>query len=249
MGWIKSFALANRRMRERFDSRFPRFVAYPSYHDDLQERVAQTLKEGVDVVLEAGGVDRPQLSRGSGFRYVGLDIDDRPRCHEVYDEFICQSVEEEIPGKYDLILSAYLLEHVPDNGRSFKSMYDALEPGSWMHHYIPGANHPYSWVLRLVGPRLQKVLIRNLRPAAVGHTGYPTFFSYCTVAKVRKLCDRTGFSEVAIEPYYSAAQYFSFFLPFYVLIVFFENTCRKLGIDIFASGFVISARKPESARE
>jgi 2-polyprenyl-3-methyl-5-hydroxy-6-metoxy-1,4-benzoquinol methylase len=127
-----------------------------------------------------GGIDRPLLEKSTTYRYIGLDIEHRDSCEEVYDQFIVQSVEHPLPGQFDLIISRTLLEHVPDNRKSFQSMANALKPGGSMVHYIPCGFHPYSLATRLVGHRLQNILIRKLRPGAASVTGYKAFYHKCT---------------------------------------------------------------------
>jgi hypothetical protein len=176
-----------------------------------------------------------------------MDIDTKDDCFTIYDDFVVQSVESPIDRAYEMVISITLLEHVRDNGASVRSIFDGLVPGGKTHHYIPSGYHPYSLCLRMVGPKLQKKLIPILRPHGVGETGYPAFFDHCSTASMRKLFRKAGFKKVDIMPFYNANDYFAFFFPAWVVVVFFEYICKKLDLELFASGFVISAEKPESA--
>ena len=184
------------------------------------------------------------LKKNPEYTYDGLDIEEKDSCYEIYDHFLVQSIEDPLPRNYEVILSTTVLEHVRDNVAACDSMYRALVPGGHVHHYVPSKNHPYALCLRLVGPRLQKLLIRYLRPHTVEITGYPTFFHHCTPGGMRALLARTGFSDIDIRPYYRANDYFAFFLPAFLAITAFENLCQRFGWSYFASGFVVSARKP-----
>ena len=144
----------------------------------------------------------------------------------------------------NMVISTTLLEHVPDNAKSIKSIYDSLVGGGTTHHYIPSKWHPYSVALRLVGPTLQKKLIAILRPAAADVTGYPAFFSHCSPGGMRKVFLNNGFQDVEVNPFYRANDYFAFFVPAFLIITLYENICALLNIHIASSGFVISARKP-----
>lgn len=194
-------------------------------------------------VLEAGGIDRPLLAKESGMSYHGLDIEYRERCDEIYDAFHVQSIEAPLPGSYHLIVSLTLLEHVRDNRAAIAAMYRALETGGAAMHYVPSKYHPYSLVLRLVGPRLQKVLIRYLRPEAQEVAGYPAYFHLCSPGEMKEAFEEQGFSAVTVRPFYRAADYFNFFVPFYLLVVLWENICERLGLEQLCSGFVITGRK------
>lgn len=244
---LRKFIEWNRRVCYAMVRRFTGFFHKLTYQQVLMDRIERTIEaEKPTRVLEAGGIDRPLLSKGRGFTYVGMDIDEKPTCHQIYDRFLVQSVESPIDGKFDMIVSITLLEHVPDNRSAVRSMYDALEPGGVMHHYIPGKGHPYALILRLVGPEWQKRLIAVTRPKAKDVTGYPTFFDHCTARGMTRLFRETGFEDIDIDVHYGANDYFSFFVPAFVLITAFENLCRRLGLSYFASGYVISARKPRA---
>lgn len=120
-----------------------------------------------------------------------------------------------------------------------------LTPGGTTHHFIPSKNHPYSICLRIVGPKLQKILIRYLRPDSVAETGYPAFFDHCSPQEMEELFQRAGFTEIDLQPFYRAHDYFAFFLPAFVLITFYENFCKYFDLRPLCSGFVISAKHPE----
>jgi SAM-dependent methyltransferase len=244
MSALRRFIEWNRRHGYELRRRKQWFFGDLSYHAELRRRIDATLEGGVQRVLEVGGVDRPLLKRGEGFTYVGLDIDDKSECYEVYDSFMVQSVEEPIEGPYDAIVSITVLEHVPDNRAAVHSMFDALVPGGVVHHYMPGKGHPYALVLRLVGPGWQKRLIRTTRPESEAITGYPTYFDHCTATAMTALLTEVGFVDIDVDVHYSANDYFSFFLPAFVGVAAFENVCRRLSWSYFASGFVVSATRP-----
>jgi hypothetical protein len=244
MGIVKYFVGLNRKYSKLLEKKYPRYFDSLPYKGELLRRISLSIEKGcVNKVLEVGGVDRPLLRKGQGYEYNGLDIESRDKCYEVYDNFIVQSIEEPVNEKYDLIISITLMEHVPNNESSIDSVYHSLHPGGETHHYIPSKWHPYAVALRIVGPAIQKRLIPILRPGTEDVTGYPAYFDKCSIPSMRKLLIKRGFTDVDIQAYYRANDYFAFFTPLFLVVTTFENFCRKLGLDIFASGFVISAKK------
>lgn len=242
---LAGFVRANRRVAARLEADHPKVFCDDSYVDFLLDRINGAIgATRPQTVIEAGGVDRPLLGRGRGYEFVGIDIDDRPECDNVYDRFVVQSVEQPLPLKADMIVSITLLEHVPDNEATMRSFFDALNPGGTTHHYVPSKWHPYSIALRLVGSKLQKVLIRHLRPEAEAVTGYPAFFNHCDPGSMEKLMKEVGFRDVSIRSFYSAADYFAFLLPAYFVVIGIEKVCKLFALRVFASGFVISGVKP-----
>ena len=218
----------------------------PSYHATMLKRIAEDIEaKHPKVIIEAGGVDRPLLTRSDAYKFVGLDIDERPKCAHLYDDFIVQSIENSFALRADMIVSYTLLEHVPDNKAAITSMFKGLQPGGVTHHYVPSGFHPYSLALRAIGPRLQKRLIPILRAGTEDVTGYPAFFHLCHPDGMSKAFWEAGFTDIDVQSFYRANDYFAFFTPLYVLDTLFENLCRWLSLRIFASGFVISASRPQ----
>lgn len=194
-------------------------------------------------VLEVGGIDRPLLTKSSKIKYAGLDIDYKENCREIYDEFILQSIESSLNDKYDIIISITLLEHVKNNYLSINSIYNGLSNGCATMHYVPSKYHPYSLILNLVGPRLQKTIINHFRPEAKYVAGYPAYFHLCSPMQMKRAFEEKGFRNVKIQPFYRAADYFNFFVPLYAMVVMWENICKRLGLVQFCSGFIITAVK------
>ena len=242
---LKVFVKFNKKICDDLKSRYPRFFNdYIDHGDALILRIKDCIEsKKPSSILEIGGIDRPLLEKSSDYFYIGLDIDFGPDCHHKYDKFLHQSVECEFHEIVDMIISKTLLEHVPDNEKSAKNMYTALSDGGTMIHHVPSKAHPYSLILRLVGPRLQKLLIKHLRPHALKETGYPAFFNYCSVSEMRDLLKRSGFNNIDIRPYYFATDYFSFFVPLFLLVALFENVCRKFKLSYFASAMLVTAEK------
>lgn len=246
MSIIRRIVTLNRSTSAWLAQRFPRIFSdpKPSYRATLLERVSCDITDmKPKTILEAGGVDRPVLNRSPNFEFVGLDIDERPNCAQLYDSFIVQSIEHPLPVKADIIISFTLLEHVPNNTAAIKAIYEALSEGGKTHHYVPSGMHPYSLALRAIGPRLQRFLIPILRPGTESVTGYPAFFNLCTPQAMKDAFHSVGFTEIDIYPFYRANDYFAFFTPAFIIVTLFENACALFNVRSLASGFVISARK------
>jgi hypothetical protein len=96
MSGLRRLIAGNRALCRISELRFPSFFGFPSYQDELRRRVDASLEECSGDVLEIGGIDRPFLSKDDQYRYVGLDIEEKPRCDDVYDRFVVQSVEDPI---------------------------------------------------------------------------------------------------------------------------------------------------------
>src|SRR5689334_7846322 len=93
----------NRRWADRLRARFPAACSSPPYVQELLSRIGAEIDARRPArILEIGGIDRPLLGKGRGFIYDGLYIESREGCYRAYDNFLVQSVEERIPGQYDV---------------------------------------------------------------------------------------------------------------------------------------------------
>lgn len=216
MKMLKCFISYNRDFCNKLEQKFAAFFSEPSPVLELKkilEECVDGLPDGASI-LEPGGIDRPQLKKSERYQYEGLDVEERSTCYDVYDSFYVRSIEEPLPKKYDLIVSRALLEHVPDNRRAFRAMGDGLKVGGKMVHFIPCGNHPYSLLTRLVGNRLQKILIKLIKPQSQ-KTGYKVYFNYCSPRKIRSLLEGNSVHVLHSQSYWGASEYFKFFVPFF----------------------------------
>lgn len=242
---LKRFIAANRSAASWLERVLPSVFAGESYKEELGRRIARDIESNhPNLILEAGGIDRPLLERGRGFTYVGLDIEEKSECYLIYDKFHVSSIETPLTLYADMVISITLLEHVRDNSAAVNTIFSALKPGGRTHHYVPSKWHPYSIALRVVGPVLQKRLIAVLRPNAVEVTGYPAYFNRCSPGEFENLLRQQGFVNIELVTFYRANDYFAFFLPAYLMVSIFENLCALLKWRIFASGFIVSATRP-----
>jgi hypothetical protein len=243
---FKYFIDFNIKYSKLISKKFPKYFKRDSFYKDLMGKILSDVdKRDCKSILEIGGANRPLFKKGLGYIFDGLDIQYYEDVLKMYDNFHLQSVEEKIPQKYDCILSVTLLEHVINNNLSICNIYNSLNAGGVTHHYVPSKYHPYSLLLRLLGPILQKKLIRIIRPEFEGLSGYEAYFNCCSVNSMKDLFLKSGFKDIELKIYYRGSEYFRFFVPLFVLVTTFENFCNYMNLDLFASGFIISATKQE----
>tara|TARA_A100001035_G_C27778124_1_gene500202 strand:- start:1935 stop:2669 length:735 start_codon:yes stop_codon:yes gene_type:complete len=243
---IASFVKFNLKLSRFLARKFPNFfLDSRDFRTDLLRMINNSIPDFENLrILEIGGIDRPLLKKSNQYCYCGLDIEYKEKCNDLYDEFNVQSIESPLENNYNLIISITLLEHVENNKKAFLNIFNSLIDGGKTFHYVPSKNHFYSLILRLVGPKLQKIIIKHLRPqASLEITGYPAFFDLCSPYELKKVLLDIGFKNIKIIPYYKAGDYFAFFTPLYFLVAFLENICEKLNLRYFASGLIISANK------
>lgn len=245
---LKRLIKINRDISGDFIQKYPNFSHGRRTVAADFERVLEQLMEkrgsGPFTVLEIGGIDRPRLKKDPRYCYVGLDVDVKENCYQIYDEFYVQSVEEPIPVRADLIISKSVLEHVPNVGLSFQRMYDCLNEGGEMLHLLPGGYHPYSLATKFVGHTWQKKLIGLLlTPDAAQRLGYKTYYHLCSYRQMKRLTRSLNPESTSITSYWDAVGYFKFLFPLFLTIATFNRICEWLRLEQLASYMIVYFKK------
>lgn len=197
------------------------------------------------MILELGGVSRPVLHKSNQYYYIGIDIDSKFVHDDFYDNFYCQSVEEELPVKADLIFSKYLMEHVKDVKRSYENQLSALNNGGKIIHLYPLGYHPFSLLNKMIGNRMARFLIPIIRPGVESVTGYPAFYSLGNAHRLESFFGNKDGLKVEYKYFYGAVDYFGFFYPFALIILVFNFLVRTFRIKFFASNVLIVVSKED----
>ena len=66
---------------------------------------------------------------------------------------------------------------------------------------------------------------------------------YILIVKYMRKMNKIWFKDIEIKVFYKANNYISFFVPFFLIVVFLENIADLFGLKILASGLLLSARK------
>jgi SAM-dependent methyltransferase len=163
----------------------------------------------------ASGDLRPLLRRGATL--VGTDPDHAIDHNHALAERHRLPVEElgpEHDGRYDVVLSIYVLEHVADPAAFAGACARVLKPGgSWfaltlnVHHYF-GAT---AWATQRIG--LQQPVLHRLTGGRGSHTHrFPTLYRFNSRRTVGRVCADAGFAAVDFRVY-DAPDRYAWYLP------------------------------------
>lgn len=228
----------SRKLINRIESTFGTVGGVDKY---FKSQIAGNIKE--KTVLEIGGTSRPLFSKDQVKNYIGLDIDRNFDFNNYYHHYFPQSCEERNNDvKADLIFSKYLLEHVPNNLKTFENIENWLNEGGLSIHIFPLAYHPFSIANRLVGNKFAKKLIPILRPGTEAITGYPAFYNQCNSFDLKRISNKSNL-RYEIKYFFEAEDYFAFFLPFSISIHLFNRFCAFFRLNIFASNAVLIIKR------
>lgn len=186
----------------------------------LAHWAAQHCPEGGDVLdvgagEHASGDLRPLLHRHP--RLVGTDPDHAIENNATLAErhrLTAEELAEEHAGRYDVVLSVYVPEHVEEPAAFASACFRMLRPGgSWfaltlnVRHYF-GAT---AWATNRLG--IQPAVLHRLKGEAAAHDHrFPTRYRFNSRETVARVCRGAGFETVELRMY-DAPERYAWYLP------------------------------------
>jgi len=147
-------------------------------------------------ILEVGcGHKGFPVETSAGARHVGVDPDADAVKHHDTLRFRAAARGERLPfadGSFDLICSAWVLEHV-DTPRAFmKEIHRVLAPGGRFAFVTPNGRNPVTWVIRAIPNGLHPAIMRRVQHRDVRDT-YPVRYRINTPKTVERIMGEMGF--------------------------------------------------------
>ncbi len=226
-----------------------RYDDYPaSFHAPFHATVA-TYVAADQHVLDVGGGRTPTLEpsqRGPGTHYVGMDVL-RSELEAAppggYDEMVVGDItrhQPELSGRFDLIVSFQVLEHVEGIDRAFANMVDYLRPGGHLVAQMSGSYASYSVIARLVPHWAARRVQRRLY-GREPDTVFRPRYDRCHFSALQRTI--AGASHVDIVPLWIAAPYFRFSRTLQSAYVAYEEWARRRDHLDLAPYYLVTVRR------
>jgi len=217
-----------------------------TWRDEFDRRVAQALTPDCRV-LDVGAGRSPTIppaDRSAGCHYAGLDLSAAELEHAPvgwYDEVVVGDVSQRAPGlagRFDLVVSFQVLEHVKPLARALENLRSYLAPGGCLVAQLSGAYSVFGVANRLVPHSVATWLLEHLldRPPA---TVFPAHYDGCSSSQLRAML-RT-WADAEVHPEWWGAGYFAFSRPLRAAYIGFEEWLRLAGCSNLAPYYVIEA--------
>jgi SAM-dependent methyltransferase len=180
-------------------------------------------------ILDVGSGRRPTIPvawRPAGAHYVGLDISAEELAAAdsgSYDEVLVGDVSSriaELAGRFDLVLSWQVLEHVGNLETALDNMKSYLQPGGRMVAQLSGSYAMFAVITRFTPYSLRAKAMEKLLHADPD-TKFPTHYDRCNYRALSLLLG--SWSRYEILARYRGGGYFSFFRPLERLYLIYEN--------------------------
>ncbi len=250
---MRRFITANRRACLAIQSRLPRGLV--GIFDDFAAIVAQAVRELEDgrshVVVDAGGGKTCPFARhrtpGKGVRIVAVDLSEEELAfNQDVDEKRVADLSVDLPfedSEVDLLVSRWLVEHVSDTDAFLSHCHRVLKPGGRMIHLFASKNAPFALLNRMLPERVSQRILYFFIPEARGIAGFHACYDRCSFSEFSASLRRHGFEVEDARFSYYQSQYFSFFLPLYLVSLAYDVALRTLRFRPGCSYMLVVARK------
>jgi len=167
-------------------------------------------------VLELGGGGRPMWDLADApanmNSYTVNDFDQR-ELDKISDGYskacfdVCGDASV-FAGRYDIVFSRFLAEHLPDGMAMHRNVFEVLKPGGVAIHLIPKL-YASPFVLNMILPDrfAHKILVRYFPERLTGK--FPAYYSFCRgdTNTMRQEIDRIGYSRTEVTAFYGHPYY------------------------------------------
>lgn len=252
----QDFFRANRNISQRIEKRLPH--ARCKIHSVYEQTVAAHMNRSPNLTVVDIGSGKacpfarfrnPELST----TIVGLDISREEMAeNRDVDTKVVGNAAERLPfadNEVDLVVSRSVLEHLTDVEPFVAEAHRVLKGGGYTIHVFPSKYAPFSVLNRFLPKGVSSALLSMLVPGSKGILGFPAFYDHCTPHAMEHLFQRHGFEIVESRTNYYQADYFGFFVPFYLLNAGYELVISRLNRRSLAASALIVARKTEGLPE
>ncbi len=212
----------------------------------FDNRVSRVLRPGI-TILDVGAGRQPTIPRDRrppGCHYVGLDISATELAAAPpgsYDEtWVADTTKHvaELDGRFDLVISWQVLEHVKPIEDAFENFWLYLRPGGRFICQLSGTFSCFGLANRILPHSLTVMLLHRLvqrDPATV----FPAHYHHCWHNALRRALH--SWNQVEILPRYIGAQYLGAIPPIQWLYLRYEGWALRTQQKDLATHYIIDA--------
>lgn len=226
----------------------PRYDVY--WRGPFDAAVAEAMSSG-EPVLDLGSGRHPAVpgpDRPAGIEYVGLDLSAEEleaAGPDAYDERVVSDASTFRPaleGRFGLVLSWQVLEHVPDLEAAVVNVGRYLKPGGVFVAMFSGGRSAFGLINRMLPDRIGEPLVdRVMRRTEQNVPVFPAYYDRCVESRFSPLFD--DWADLVVTPFYRGAGYFGFLPPLRRAYLAYENAIARRGAADFATHYLLVATR------
>jgi SAM-dependent methyltransferase len=226
--------------------RRPRYATYwgTEFWDEVNAALARA-----GAVLDVGSGRRPTIApedRPAGVEYVGLDISAEELAlapDGAYDQTVAADASElvqDLVGRFDLILSWQVLEHVRDLPGAAANFHAYAKPGGTFVAMLSGRYAAYAVANRVLPADTARKFVARLRRRPID-TVFPAHYDHCDEKGLKEAF--SDWERVEVIPLWRGADYFERLPGLLGLYLRYEDLAIKRGWNGLATNYVVIARR------
>ncbi|HPD61639.1 MAG TPA: class I SAM-dependent methyltransferase, partial [Thermodesulfobacteriota bacterium] len=176
---------------------------------------------------------------------VDLSEEEMKQNHYV-DEKLLANIMRPLPFKdrsVDLVVSRAVLEHLEDLEFFFIESTRVLKNNGYCIHAFSSKFAPFAIINQLLPKKVSKQLLLYFRPELKDFAGFPAYYNKCFYSSIKALLKKYGYEIVAIRLNYFQTSYFSFFVPFFVVMALYEMLLQHIRAKNLCAHILIVAKK------
>jgi len=165
--------------------------------------------------------------------------------HDV-DEKLIANIMRPLPFKdhrIDLVVSRAVLEHLEDLEAFLIESTRVLKANGYCIHAFSSKFAPFAIINQLLPRKLSKQLLLYVRPEVKDFAGFPAYYNKCFYSSIKSLFQKHGYEIVEIRLNYFQTSYFSFFVPFFVIMAIYEMLLQYIRARDLCAHILIVAKK------
>ena len=213
-----------------------------------EERVTKEMHPGIRV-LDVGSGRRPAIppeQRPPGCIYVGLDLSMGELVAAPggsYDQMVASDVttlQPELLGRFDLVVSWQVLEHVKPLADALENVRQYLVPGGAFVAHLSGRFSAFALLNQLIPHRLSVWILGRLLHRDP-RTVFPAYYDQCWYGALVRAT--STWSDAVVLPRYRGGGYFKFWNLLERTYLRYEDWAVGRGHRNLATHYLISARR------
>ncbi|HTU14860.1 MAG TPA: class I SAM-dependent methyltransferase [Solirubrobacterales bacterium] len=226
----------------------PRYSA--PWRGPFDDPITERLTPGC-AVLDIGSGRHPAIrpdDRPESVRYVGLDLsrDELDAAGEAaYTETVAAdatSLRPELTGRFDLVISWQVLEHVRDLEATVGNIREYLKPGGLFVALFSGSWSAFGVINRVLPDRIgSKLVDRAMKRTERNIPVFPAHYDRCSQRALVPLF--AEWDRARIEPLYNGAGYFAFAPPLQRVYLAYENLIERRRVANLATHYLVVAER------